>query len=116
MSAGIYNIYIEQGATFNQPLIWKDGNGAAVNLTNYTARMQIRRSITSTDVIIALTTENGRITLGTTNGTITLNITATDTAALSTFSGVYDLEVVSSAGVVTRLLEGGVEVSREVTR
>jgi len=116
MSAGFYNIYIEQGATYYQPLVWKDSAGTAINVTNYTARMQIRRSITSTDVIIALTTENGRITVGNSNGTITLSITATDTAALSTFCGVYDLEVVSPTGVVTRLLEGGVEVSREVTR
>ena len=116
MSAGFYNIFIEQGATFYQPLVWKDSAGTAIDVTNFTARMQVRRSLQSSDIIIALTTENGRITVGTDDGSIVLSISATDTAALSTFFGVYDLEVESPTGVVTRLLEGGVEVSREVTR
>lgn len=116
MSAGIYDIYIEQGATYNQPLVWKDSSGTAVNVTGYTARMQIRKTIDATTIILTLTTENGRITVGGANGLITLLVSAADTAALTTFCGVYDLEVISPAGVVTRLLEGQVEVSKEVTR
>lgn len=116
MSAGFYDFYIEQGATFNQPLVWKDSAGVAVNVTGYTARMQIRKTVSSSDVILALTTANGRITVGGSNGLITLLVSATDTAALTTFCGVYDLEVISPTGVVTRLLEGQVEISKEVTR
>jgi len=116
MSAGIYDIYIEQGATYNQPLVWKDSSGTAVNVTCYTARMQIRKTVDATTIIWTLTTENGRITVGGANGLITLLVSAADTAALTTFCGVYDLEVISPAGVVTRLLEGQVEVSKEVTR
>lgn len=116
MSAGIYDIYMEQGATYNQPLVWKDSSGTAVNVTGYTARMQIRRTLDATTVILTLTTENGRITVGGSNGLITLLVSAADTAALTTFCGVYDLEVISPAGVVTRLLEGQVEISKEVTR
>lgn len=116
MSAGIYDIYIEQGATYNQPLVWKDSSGTAVNVTGYTARMQIRKTVDATTIILTLTTENGRITVGGANGLITLLVSAADTAALTTFCGVYDLEVISPTGVVTRLLEGQVEVSKEVTR
>jgi len=116
MSAGIYDIYIEQGATYNQPLVWKDSSGTAVNVTGYTARMQIRKTVDATTIILTLTTENGRIIVGGANGLITLLVSAADTAALTTFCGVYDLEVISPAGVVTRLLEGQVEVSKEVTR
>lgn len=116
MSAGVYDFYIEQGATFNQPLVWKDSSGTAVNVTGYTARMQIRKTVDATTVILTLTTENGRITVGTSNGLITLLVSAADTAALTSFCGVYDLEVISPTGVVTRLLEGQVEVSKEVTR
>lgn len=116
MSAGIYDIYIEQGATYNQPLVWKDSSGTTVNVTGYTARMQIRKTVDATTIILTLTTENGRITVGGSNGLITLLVSATDTAALTSFCGVYDLEVISPTGVVTRLLEGQVEVSKEVTR
>jgi hypothetical protein len=67
--------------------------------------------------VLTLTTENAGITLGGAAGTITLSATATVTAALTApFSGVYDLELVSGGGVVTRLLEGVATVSPEVTR
>ena len=42
MAAGIYDIIIEQGATFTLSATWKDSAGAAINLTSYSARMQVR--------------------------------------------------------------------------
>jgi hypothetical protein len=67
--------------------------------------------------VLTLTSENAGITLGDAAGTITLSATATVTAALTApFSGVYDLELVSGGGVVTRLLEGSATISPEVTR
>jgi hypothetical protein len=116
MSAGIYDFYIEQGATFYQVITWKDSAGDPVDISGYTARMQIRKSVTSTDALISLTTENGRISLGGAAGTVTLEIDADDTADFTTFCGVYDLELEASDGTVTRLLEGQIEISREVTR
>jgi tRNA threonylcarbamoyladenosine modification (KEOPS) complex Pcc1 subunit len=116
MSAAYFDFKIEQGATFYQPLVWKDGNGALVNLTGYTARMQIRKTVKSDTTILSLTTENGRITLGGAAGTILLQVSATDTAALVACCGVYDLELQASNGNVVRLLEGEIEISKEVTR
>lgn len=116
MSAAVYDLYIEQGATFVQPLVWKDSNGDPVDLTSYAARMQFRSSISSSTVLFSATTANGRIALGGALGTITITIDADDTAAFGFVSAVYDLELESASGFVTRLLEGGVEVSKEVTR
>ena len=87
-----------------------------VNLTGYTARMQIRETIESTTTLHTLTTENGGITLGGAAGTIALTISATDTAAFTFDSAVYDLEVISGAGVVTEVLRGAVYLNDEVTR
>ena len=42
--AAVYDITIEQGATFRLSLVWKDSSNVPVNLTGYTARMQVRRS------------------------------------------------------------------------
>lgn len=111
------DLTIPQGATWSQALVWKTGSPAsAVNLTGYSARMQLRVRPTSASFELELTSSNGRISLGTTNGTITLSLTATETAALEAGRYVYDLEMVSSGSVVTRLLEGTVTVSPEVTR
>jgi hypothetical protein len=115
MAATTYDILIEQGATFSQLVTYKD-NGVAVNLTGYTARMQVRATLESASTLVELTTANGRIALGGTAGTITLTISATDTAALTSGRGVYDLELVSGSGIVTRLLQGVATISRNVTR
>ncbi len=111
-----FNITINQGATFELTITWKDSAGTAINLTGYTARMQVRETYSSTSTIVSLTSGSG-ITLGGAAGTIAILISATTTAALTApFSGVYDLELVSAGGVVTRLLQGAATVSPEVTR
>jgi hypothetical protein len=88
---------------------------APIDLTAMTARMHIRLAIDDAAAIVTLTTENGGLTLGGTAGTITVYISATDTAALDFTNAVYDIEIIS-AGVVTRVLEGSVAFSQEVTR
>jgi hypothetical protein len=115
MAATTYDILIEQGATYSQVITYKD-NGVAVNLTGYTARMQVRATLESASTLVELTTANSGIALGGTAGTITLTIAAADTAALTSGRGVYDLELVSGSGIVTRLLQGVATISRNVTR
>ena len=111
-----FDITINQGATFELTITWKDSAGTAINLTGYTARMQVRETYSSTTPIVSLTNGAG-ITLGGAAGTIAIVISATTTAALAApFSGVYDLEIVSAGGVVTRLVQGTATVSAEVTR
>lgn len=115
MAAVKYNFEIEQGTTFTKPMVWKS-NGVVVNLTGYTARMQIRSSIASDQVLLELTTENDRIVITPLTGTITLKLDADTTAEIDWIKGVYDLEAVSADDKVTRLLRGTVSISKEVTR
>ena len=115
MAATTYDLTIEQGATFSLVITYKE-SGVAINLTGYTARMQVRSTLESATTVVELTTANSRIALGGAAGTITLTISATDTAALTAGRGVYDLELVSGSGIVTRLLQGVATISRNVTR
>lgn len=87
-----------------------------VDLDGYTARAQIRESVGSSEILLELTTTNGRIVLDNTAKTITLQITATDTADLDWTTGVYALELVSAGGVVSCLARGKVRVGPEITR
>jgi len=106
---------LNKGATFNLLLTWKI-NDVPVNLTNWTARLQARVDVEDTETVLTLTTENGGITLGGALGTISLDRTATQTALLVPGSFVYDLELISGVGVVTRLVQGELDISAEVTR
>lgn len=115
------DICIFQGATFSQTLFWETGTPSVpVNLTGYTAKMQIRSKPESKAVILELSTSNGRITLGTSGdystGAINLFISASDTANLSVCeNAVYDLEL-TYGSVVSRILQGNIIISPEVTR
>lgn len=83
---------------------------AAVNLTGWTARQEIRESIDADTVMNSLTTENGGITLGA-DGTITRHMTAAQSTALGAMQGVYNLELIDPNGIVTRFAQGAVCVS-----
>lgn len=111
--AATYNIICDQGATFQRQLTYKDSAGAPINLSNYSARMQVRPTVDSTTLTLELTTQNGRITLGGAAGTIDLLVLA----SAMTMSGeyVYDLELVTGTTVV-RLVQGYFTVRAEVTR
>ena len=70
----------------------------------------------ATDLVIELTTVNGRIVLGGAAGTIQLLIDATDTKALDPqLKSRYDLELEDASGTVTRLVQGTVKVSENIT-
>lgn len=111
--AGVYNLTIEQGATFKRTFFWRDENGNLINLSGYSARMKIKQDPTQTTSIISLTDGAG-ITLGGAAGTIEVLIPDADTTGLVAGFYYYDLEVDSGAEV-TRLLQGKVTVSPEIT-
>lgn len=114
MPAANYDFEIEQGTDYDKSLVWRDSTGNLVNLTGYTARMQLRPSVSSDTVLLDLTTENGGITLGGATGEITLHFTEANTSPLVK-GGVFDLEMIIG-GKVKRLVQGSITVSREVTR
>lgn len=114
MLAGKLDITIEAGATWRLTLAYRQPTGAPMDLVGRTARLHMRTSVDSPDVVKALTTENGGIQLDPSDGRIVMGISATDTASMSG-SGVYDLELVAGS-TVERLIEGTWTVSPEVTR
>ncbi len=114
MSAGIYKMLCEQGATLTLALLWKDGAGTPVDMTGFTAAMQVRKTKDATEAVLTLTTENGGIVLDNL-GNINLLASAAATGAVVEGQYVYDLEINTGTQVV-RLLEGAFVVSGEVTR
>lgn len=119
MAAGKYNFIIEQGTTFTLELQYKDSNSVPVDLTGYTGRMQIRPTIGSPTSYLTLSSsiqpDGTGITFPTpVSGTINLYISAISSSQLTFDQGVYDLEI-ASGSAVTRLIQGNVQLSKEVT-
>jgi hypothetical protein len=126
MAAGRYSFTIEEGATLNIQIDWSDENGTPIDLTDYHARMQIRPSIESNDIILNLSSSfdedgsgislrggSGDIPLE--SGSIAIQISANASVGLDFKDAYYDLEMVKGDTVV-RLLEGRVKLSKNVTR
>jgi hypothetical protein len=108
-----YNITAYQGATYDLNMTWKIA-GTAVNLTGYTAAMQVRENTNATATILSLTNGTG-ITLGGTAGTIDISVSANTMGSATAGNYAYDLEL-NSGGQVTRLIQGSFAIQPEVTR
>lgn len=113
ISPGNYNITAYQGATFDLSATWSIG-GTPVDLTSYTAAMQVRESFDSNSTIFSISTGSG-ITLGGTAGTIDLLVSADTMGSADPGAYTYDLELNSGSSII-RLLRGSFIIEGEVTR
>ena len=111
MAAGTYNFILEQGATFARTLTVKENN-SAMDLTGYSVASKMRSTHDSGTVVGTFTCTISNAS----GGVITMALTASVTAAIEEGIYVYDLEITSGSGTVTRLLQGEVTVNPEVTR
>lgn len=112
MPAAYSNLYLEQGSTFNTTITLDDVYGNVYDLTNCTANSQIRKSYYSSNATSTFST-----TVYPTTGIIELTLTSTQTANISAGRYVYDTIITNNiTNSVTRVLEGVVDVSPQVTR
>jgi hypothetical protein len=103
------NLYIDQGSDFETSIEVTDDDGEAIDLSTFTGRSHIRKHYTSsTFYTFSVSTSSG--------GSITLIMSANTSTNIPAGRYVYDLELVSSANVVSRVVEGIVTISPEVTR
>ena len=116
MTAATNNFVIDQGANWFVTFVYKDSAGTAINLTGYTAALQIRDTYADSTTDLSLTSPSGGITITAATGTIAVTATAAQTSAIPAGNYVYDLEITSSTGIVTRLVQGKISLSPQVTR
>lgn len=108
--AQYYEMHIDAGADYQMIVGQTDAAGVIIPLTGYTARMMLKSTYADTTPLISLTSEvGGGLTINEAAGEIEVFIEDTDTATLcedEVTEGVYDLEIESSSGVITRLIDG----------
>jgi len=104
------NLIIDQGASYSTNIDILDEYGIAIDLTSYTGAAQMRKHYTSSNSV------SFSVDLGGADGTVTLSLSANATANIASGRYVYDVELTSSSGEVSRVLEGIVTVTPNVTR
>lgn len=107
----IANLYIDQGTDYSITVDVTDSAGDILNLSGYTASAQIRKTYSSSTVSETFSTSIAEAT-----GQVTLSLTDTQTSGLSSGRYVYDLNITSSGGNTSRVIEGQAIVTPGVTR
>jgi hypothetical protein len=87
-----------------------------VNVTGYSAELQLRSLPSDPTPALTLTSAAGQISVTGIAGQFDVHATAAQTRAIDEGTYYYDIEITSQAGIVTRLAQGQVVVTPEVTR
>ena len=117
---------IDQGATFYKGWLYTTSltTLVPVNITGWSAKMQLRTSPTATIPILTIwDTANanpaspvgaGNITLGGIAGTVLVYLAAAETKLLSG-GGTFDVDLIDGSGIVYRLVQGTFAVNPATT-
>lgn len=104
------NLVVDQGTDFSSFITLEDTSGAIVDLTGYTAAGMVRRTYKSSTSISFTTSIPDP-----TSGEIKIQLDSNTTSAMKAGRYVYDVEITSSGGAVSRVVEGQLEVNPGVT-
>lgn len=103
---------IDQGTTFETSIDLTNDDGSSINVVNYTFSSQIRKSYYSANATanLVVTIVDGA------NGNVKMSMTAANTANVKAGRYLYDLKMTTPVGVTTRVIEGIVTVTPQVSR
>ena len=104
-----YDIRIDQGSTFILNIRLRDEDDEVISLSGCTAQAMIRYNYSDASAAATFETSIN-------NNIITLTLTDESSSVLSKTIGVWDCEVTWTDGSVSRVIEGKVHISPEVTK
>jgi hypothetical protein len=105
---GRYNITVVKGTTFTLSPVWKIDN-LAVDITGYSATMQVRD--VSNSLITEMSTSNGKAVISGALGQVTFTLSASATAALTAGTYTYGYNLTDTTGNVYQILAGNFTVT-----
>lgn len=107
-----YNPCIFQGEDFSFSAVYETEDETPIDLTGYTARLTAANSYSSSTPSIDVSTSDN-IVIDALTGATTVNLTNALTASLEPGEYVYDLEIESGDGTITKLLFGKILIMPE---
>ena len=107
----VSNLTVDQGSTFSASIDITDTEDNVLVLTGYTVAGQIRKTYDSSAAVNFTASVSNAST-----GEVTISLTPAQTNALVAGRYVYDVEITSAGGTVTRVIEGQLEVTPGVTQ
>jgi hypothetical protein len=109
--ATISNLYVDAGSTYSNIITVSASNGQALDLTGYTVASQMRKSYGSSTVYnFTSSIYNAAL------GKVRLQLTDIQSQTIPAGRWLYDVEIRSPSGAVTRVVEGIVTVNPQITQ
>ena len=103
---------LDQGTTFQTSISLTNDEQTTINVTNYVFASQIRKSYYSSNAVANITVSIANAA----TGNVTLSMTPANTANVKAGRYLYDLTMTDTGGVKTRVIEGIITVTPQVTR
>ena len=105
-----YNFTLQRRSDHSIPLLFKDSNNAAINLTGYTVEAQVWEKTRTTKYADFAVTYTDRAA-----GSVSIALTDTQTATFTPEVLKYDVLLINPAGLKEYYLEGTIYVSEGYT-
>lgn len=102
------NLIMDQGSTFEVIVELTNENNDPLDITNLTAKAQMRKHYASANSVLINTTLQ--------EGQLILNLSSLQTSNIVAGRWVYDVELKDTSNNVVRILEGIITVTPEVTK
>ena len=109
--ASIANLYVDAGTTYSNIITVAANNGFPLNLTDYTVKSQMRKSYSSSVAYDFTAT-----ILDAATGKVRLQLTPEQSETIPPGRWLYDVEITASDGSRTRVVEGIVTVTPQITK
>lgn len=103
---------VDQGTTFETTLDLTNDDGSAINVTNYVFSGQIRKSYYSSNATANLTVS----IINAQSGNINLTLNSATTTNIKAGRYLYDVKMTDTSNVTTRIVEGILTVTPQVSR
>lgn len=123
--ANVVPLILNINADFSQQFTWSDSAGNPINLTGWTAKMEIanvaeppvagRQPAQTIYYTLSSTGMSPQIVITALTGTINILIPGATTATFTWTEAVYDLVLTAPGGQIIRFLQGPILVSPGVT-
>ena len=107
---GTYNFTLQRRSDHTIPLLFKDSNNAAINLTGYTVEAQVWEETRTTKYADFAVTYTDRAA-----GSVSIALTDTQTATFTPDVLKYDVLLINPSGLKEYYLEGSIYVSEGYT-
>jgi len=115
-TAGRYDIQMRTNETFSMQLVYKDRNKLPIDITGYTAHMQVRNKPGGNVLILDSNNVGNSITVDGPNGVVNVEFGVDNMLGVTAQKGAYDLALIDPADKPAVVVEGTVAIIKGVTR